>query len=122
MSRAESVLIVDDDEDYRAVLGDVLEGEGCTVYTAENGRRALDVLERIHPDLLVIDLMMPVMNGWDFCAALEQNPRLADIPVVILSGVPRFRPLGRMRVLSKPVRLDTLVALLDIVDAPDDAS
>jgi CheY-like chemotaxis protein len=111
-------LIVDDDAEYRAVLGAVLEGEGCTVYTADSGKTALEVLGVIRPDLLVVDLMMPVMNGWDFCAALEQKPELVDIPLVILSGVARFRPFGRLRVLSKPLRLNTLIGLLDIIDAP----
>jgi CheY-like chemotaxis protein len=118
MARAGSVLIVDDDEDHRAVLGEVLQAEGCAVYTAENGKRALEVLEHLHPDLVVVDLMMPVMNGWDFCAAMERDPELSSIPVVVMSAVARFRPVGHMRVLPKPVRLDTLMALLDIVDAP----
>jgi CheY-like chemotaxis protein len=118
MSRAASVLIVDDDEDHRNTLGEVLQGEGCTVYMADNGKHALEVLDVMRPDLVVVDLMMPVMNGWDFCAAIDRTPRLADIPIVILSAVARFRPAGRKRVLSKPIRLDTLLALLDIVDAP----
>jgi CheY-like chemotaxis protein len=122
MARAGSVLIVDDDEDHRAVLGEVLQAEGCAVYTAENGKRALEVLEHLHPDLVVVDLMMPVMNGWDFCAAMEGNPELSSIPVVVMSAVARFRPVGHMRVLTKPVRLDTLMALLDIVDAPSGRS
>jgi two-component system chemotaxis response regulator CheY len=117
MSRAHSVLIVDDDGDCRASLGEVLEGEGCTVYTAENGVRALELLKSVRPDLLVIDLMMPVMNGWDLCVELDRDPRLADIPVVVLSGVARFCPRGRKRIV-KPLRLNTLVALLDVVDAP----
>ena len=96
MARAGKVLIVDDDDDHLAVLGEVLEAEGCSVYTAENGKRALEVLEHVHPDLVVVDLMMPVMNGWDLCAAMEHDPHLADIPVVVMSAVARFRP-GRAR-------------------------
>lgn len=102
-------------------MAGVLQAEGCTVYTADNGERALELLGRIRPDLLVVDLVMPVMNGWDFCAELERDPRLADIPLVILSSVARFRPAGRKRYLSKPVRLDTLLELLDLVDRPSKA-
>jgi CheY-like chemotaxis protein len=118
MSRAKSVLIVDDDDEYRSILGEVLEGEGCTVYSASNGQLGLKVLDVVRPDLVVVDLMMPVMNGWDFCAALENDRALADIPVVVISSVARFHPMGHLRALTKPVGLDTLIALLDIVDAP----
>jgi CheY-like chemotaxis protein len=118
MSRASTVLIVDDDEDFRSALGEMLEGEHCRVLSAQNGKRALEMLEAIRPDLIVADLMMPVMNGWELSAELEKNELLKDIPVVILSGVARFRPLGRARVLSKPFGLSALVALLDIADTP----
>lgn len=118
MQRAGNILIVDDDEECRKSLKEVLESEGCTAYTAENGQRALEVLAVIRPDLIIVDLMMPVMNGWELCAVLEKDERLADIPVVVLTAVARMRPLGRKRVLQKPVSLPTLVALLDIVDTP----
>jgi CheY-like chemotaxis protein len=118
MPRASTVLIVDDDEEFRSALGEMLEGEHCKVLSAQNGRQALKILETIRPDLIVADLMMPVMSGWELSAELEKSELLRDIPVVILSGVARFRPLGRSRVLAKPFRLSTLVALLDMVDAP----
>jgi CheY-like chemotaxis protein len=116
--RATSVLIVEDDAECRTCLEGIFQEEGCLVFTANDGRHALEVLKHVRPDLLVVDLVMPVMNGWDLCAELEHRPELADIPVVILSAVARFRPAGRKRVLSKPVRLETVVALLDFVDAP----
>jgi CheY-like chemotaxis protein len=116
MPRPSTVMIVDDDDACRTSLQEVLASEGCTVYTAENGKRALDLLAVVRPDLLIVDLMMPVMNGWDLCAALEQNRRTADIPVAILTAVGRARPFGHKFVLQKPVTLSTLIALLDIVD------
>jgi CheY-like chemotaxis protein len=118
MPKASSVLIVDDDAETRACLEGVFQEEGCRVATAENGKRALEILEHFTPDLMLVDLVMPIMSGWDLCAALERDERLAAIPVVILSSVSRFRPLGRNRVLSKPVKLDTVLALLDYVDCP----
>jgi len=118
MPRVAHVLIVDDDEEFRSVLGELLEAEGCTVYTAEDGKRALDVLRVVTPDLVLVDLMMPVMNGWEFCAAIERSSSLADIPVVILSGVARFGPRDRSRVLVKPVERSALASLLDDVCAP----
>jgi CheY-like chemotaxis protein len=119
MPRAKSVLIVDDDEEYRNVMREVLEAEGCTVFSAPDGKAALKVLEVVHPDLLVVDLVMPVMNGWEFCAAVEKKRELADIPLVVLSSNAAFHPSGVTRALSKPVGLATLISLLDIVDAPD---
>ena len=116
MTRVASVLIVDDDREYRDVLADVLQAEGCAVFTAENGERALEVLEKLRPDLLLVDLLMPVMSGWELCEVLESTPRLADIPLVVLSAVAGLRPVGRSRVLSKPVRLNTLMQLLDLLD------
>jgi CheY-like chemotaxis protein len=116
--RAANVLIVDDDKDHRSALGEVLESEGCTVYTAENGRDALSILDVLHPDLLLVDLMMPVMDGWELCAELERTPRLADIPVVILSAAASVQRVGGRRVLAKPVGLSTVIALLDIIERP----
>ncbi len=118
MSRARSVLVVDDDAEGRSLLREVLEAEGCSVYVAENGRAALDMLRVVRPDLLVVDLMMPVMNGWELCEALDRDAALVDIPLVILSGAARFGPRNRTRVLAKPLRLNALIGLLDIVDAP----
>jgi two-component system, chemotaxis family, chemotaxis protein CheY len=118
MSQGKVLLIVDDDEDCRSSLGEVFESEGCKVYCAENGVHAFEFLAVIRPDLMIVDLMMPAMNGWDFCARLEQDTRLSNIPVVILTAVGRMHSFGQKRVLHKPVTLSTLVALLDIVDTP----
>jgi CheY-like chemotaxis protein len=118
MLRTRSVLIVDDDSDYRDALAEVLRGDGCAVFSAENGKQALEILSVIRPDLMIVDLVMPVMNGWDLCAALDHDRELADIPVAILSGVDRLAPFNQKHVLPKPLRIDTVVALLDMIDAP----
>ena len=73
-------MIVDDDDDIREVIEDVLRDEGCTVYQEPGGIEALATLRTVVPDLIIFDLMMPVMNGWTFYAELQQDPRL--IPVV----------------------------------------
>ena len=80
------VLVVDDDPDICLILQDVLESEGCTVIVAHNGQEALRVLEQRRPDVIVLDLMMPVMDGWEFAARLQQEPRWSDIPVVVVSA------------------------------------
>jgi CheY-like chemotaxis protein len=96
-----------------------LEGEGCTVSEAANGKAALRVLQDIVPDLILLDLMMPVMNGWALYGELQRDPRLAAIPIAVLSGVSRMRPFGSMHELHKPIDLPNLLGLLHAIEAPD---
>src|ERR687888_179468 len=84
--RRRRVLVVDDDRDLRELLGAVLSSAGYEVLMAENGAAALSVLRTALPDLIILDLMMPVMNGWQFREAQCALPDYARIPVVCLSG------------------------------------
>jgi CheY-like chemotaxis protein len=110
--RKRTVLIVDDDYDLRETMRDVLEEEGYLVETASNGQDALDILrEGASPEVVVLDLMMPVMDGWHFLDELERDSALADIPVVVMSASQD----GAQRLvdkifLSKPLDYHTLVA------------
>ena len=95
----QEVLVVDDDPDICLILQDVLEAEGCMVIVAHNGQEALRVLEQRRPDVIVLDLMMPVMDGWEFAARLQQAPRWS-IPVVVVSAdtlAARRKPAARRR-------------------------
>ena len=86
-NRCASILIVDDDREIRESLSDLLEDEGYSVTTAVNGQDAIDQLHRVrHPCLVLLDLMMPVMDGHEFLRALRADDRLAPIPVVIVSA------------------------------------
>lgn len=110
--RRRTVLIVDDDYDLRETMRDVLEEEGYRVQTASNGQEALDNLrDGESPEVVVLDLMMPVMDGWHFLDELKRDTALADIPVVVMSasqdGAQR---LGDKVFLSKPLDYHTLVA------------
>jgi CheY-like chemotaxis protein len=116
MSHRTCVLLVDDDADFRAIVAVVLAGEGCIVHEASNGREALQLLKLVLPDLIIMDLMMPVMNGWDLYAELQKDQKLADVPTAVLSAVGRLRPYGSLTVLKKPLDLGNLIALLDTVD------
>jgi signal transduction histidine kinase/DNA-binding response OmpR family regulator len=80
------VLILEDDEDSRHLLQKMLEKEGWTVYQAENGRVGLDVLREHEPDLILMDLMMPEMNGFEFVVELQKNERWATIPLIVLTA------------------------------------
>ena len=81
-----SVLVVDDDPDVRAMLGRMLEKTGWDVDEAENGRLALDHLAERRPALILLDLMMPVMDGFDFLVELHAIPDRRDIPVIVLTA------------------------------------
>jgi len=80
------ILVVDDDPDLREFLGLVLTSMGFEVTSAANGQEALDVMEGHDPDLILLDMKMPVMNGWEFCRALEG--RDARPPIVVLTAAP----------------------------------
>jgi CheY-like chemotaxis protein len=88
MTRARTctVLVVDDERLIRDVLGEFLRDAGYEVANAENGSVALAVLETCLVDVILLDLMMPVMDGFAFRARLLENPGLAHIPVMVLSA------------------------------------
>jgi CheY-like chemotaxis protein len=122
MARATNILIVDDDDDFREALRGLLEGEGCTVYEATDGKTALGILRSVVPHLILFDLNMPGMSGWDLYAELQKDVALAAIPVGVLSSSAHSRPTGRMHVLNKPIDLPNLLGLLRAIDAPDQLS
>jgi CheY-like chemotaxis protein len=108
-----AVLVVEDDDDIREVVANTLTSEGFQVYQANTGARALEVLQQIpHPCLILADLMMPVMSGWDLIKALSQDDRLATLPVVVVSAVDEEAPQGYRRV-KKPFDIDELIRIVD---------
>jgi CheY-like chemotaxis protein len=111
------VLLVDDDDDLREVLADVIAYGGYAVATAEGGSQALSWLRRNgRADLIVLDLMMPAMSGPEVKARLDGDPALAGIPVLVLSGDTRVAEqaaaMGAAGWLGKPVEIATLLAAL----------
>jgi two-component system, chemotaxis family, chemotaxis protein CheY len=80
------ILIVDDDPDLREFLRLMLTSMGFEVISAANGQEALHVLEGHNPDLILLDMKMPVMNGWEFCRAVDG--RDACPPIVVLTAAP----------------------------------
>jgi CheY-like chemotaxis protein len=115
--RRRRVLVVDDDRDLRDLLAAVLSSAGYEVLTAENGAAALSVLRTVLPDLIILDLMMPVMNGWQFREAQSALPDYARIPVVCLSGHHAARhqatALGISGCVLKPFEVDDLIATVN---------
>ena len=107
-----TVFIIEDDLDTREMLARFLELEGFQVESAENGKLALERLGHgTHACVILLDLMMPVMDGWQFREAQVQNEELAKIPVVVVSaaGRDRLERIDADAYLSKPVDLEELL-------------
>ena len=104
--RRESILVVDDDPNIRSLLQQEFIEAGYTVRLAENGRQALTLIREEAPGLVILDVMMPEMNGFDVAAVLKNDPATMDIPIIILSIVEdkeRGFRLGVDRYLTKPI-------------------
>ena len=113
----QAALVVDDDRDVRETVTEILEDQGFSVHCARDGREALDWL-RTHPtqtQVVVLDMVMPVMNGEDFLRAKEADPTMAGVPVVVVTAQ-RCHSLARHHsvkdCLPKPIRFDKLLAAL----------
>ena len=109
--RQPRILVVDDEANIRELLTQEFTEAGYTVVTAANGREAVAEVRRQRPDLVVLDVMMPEMNGFDVAAVLRNDPQTLDIPIIILSIVQdreRGFRLGVDRYLTKPINTDIL--------------
>jgi two-component system sensor histidine kinase/response regulator len=115
-SPSKTILLVEDDPGVRFATTAFLEDEGFSVIPASTGADALLILRHMDPpDLIVLDLMLPLMSGWDVSAELAKDERLARVPVIILSGVADTREAALLRVqpencVKKPVPPDKLLA------------
>ncbi len=110
--RTGPVLVVDDDPTILATVAETLDLEGYPVVTATNGAEALDVMERTSPSLVLLDMRMPVLDGWGFVRALRE--RGLDTTVVVMTATADARrwaaEIGAKGVLAKPFDLDDLIA------------
>jgi CheY-like chemotaxis protein len=120
-ARSDIVLVVDDDAAVRDAIQEFLASDGHDVAVAENGRVALDLLKGgLRPCAVILDLMMPVMDGWDFRAAQIASPELRRIPVVVITAAGFSREsvrtqFGDLPFFPKPLDPDALlVAIKDI--------
>jgi CheY-like chemotaxis protein len=99
---ADRVLLVDDDDELREALADVLQAAGYLVDVTANGREAMVQMRACSPGLVLLDLMMPVMDGWEVVAEMQRDPTLASIPVCVLSAMSNTAPVSQC-VLAKPI-------------------
>lgn len=114
------ILTVDDDEDIRNTISELLELEGFETVWAKNGQVAIDYMKSMNdhelPDLVLLDFMMPIMNGQEFCRAKAQIPRLANIPVVMMTASGNLMnvmdEVETEGYMSKPMDLLTVVKMV----------
>jgi two-component system, sensor histidine kinase and response regulator len=117
-STMSKILVIDDEENFRQVIIKVLSKQGFEVVAASDGTAGVELAAETLPDLIVCDLNMPVMDGYKVLAALRRDPKLADIPLVFLTGESEPRQvrhgmnLGADDYLTKPVNLDDLLSAI----------
>jgi CheY-like chemotaxis protein len=111
------ILIVEDDPDIRETLAEILEYEGHAVVAAASGEEALErLVGGLQPGVVLLDLMMPGVNGWGLAGRIRQIPALLEVPIVVVSGVhdleQQATKLGAAGCLNKPVEVERLLALV----------
>lgn len=113
------VLVVDDSPTIRKLVEITLRREGYTVVFAENGITTLAALRRYEPGLIILDVMLPAINGYQICQVIKRHPRCQGIPVIMLSGKDgafakvRGRMVGATEYLTKPFAPADLLAAVD---------
>ncbi len=112
------ILLIEDDTHVREIIKDILESENHEVVAAENGRAALDALEAMEmvPNLILADLMMPIMDGLKFREAQLKNPKFAPINFVLMTAATSFKVSkehGTFVFVSKPIKMEDLLRIID---------
>ena len=116
MTRA-PVLVVDDDPSILATVSELLDLEGYPFETATNGAEALSILQRVRPSVVLLDMRMPVLDGWGFCTAMRQSG--TSIPVVVMTAAQDARQwaeeIGAAGYVAKPFDLTDILSAIDRV-------
>ena len=124
-ARNSCVLVVDDDPNIRAMIVAALKREGDCFAEAPNGKEALDAMRREHPDVIVLDLMLPMVSGWDVLKERSRDPELQQIPVIVVSAsrepeIASAMDKGICAFLPKPFDINALAALVRSCLPPND--
>jgi CheY-like chemotaxis protein len=118
------ILVVDDEPLLRTILKDALEEAGYAVVLAENGQAAIDAAKTARPDCIVMDIIMPGLDGYDACTAMKADPALAAIPVFLISAtkdlrvVDRAEQVGAAGILPKPLPVEELLQTVALALGP----
>lgn len=120
MSNNQVVLVVDDSIDTIHMLNDVLESEKFTVLVALEGAQALTITQNMRPDIILLDAVMPHMDGFETCQRLKQIPQLADVPIIFMTGLSDTEHIvkglgaGGVDYVTKPIKTDELIARMRV--------
>jgi CheY-like chemotaxis protein len=116
---AQAILVADDDPDILSIVSMSLEAQGYTVHKATNGREAVDLAREHHPDLMLLDMMMPELSGYEAVAELKADPATREIPIVGLSAkamatdMARATDVGIDGYITKPFRIAQVMAAVE---------
>ncbi|QLF71099.1 response regulator transcription factor [Peteryoungia desertarenae] len=119
-NRRDIVLLVDDSPEALGFLTDALEEAGFSVLIATSGHAALSIVDRISPDVILLDAVMPGIDGFETCTRLKANPAVAQVPVIFMTGltetehVVKALECGGVDYLAKPINIDELRARIRV--------
>jgi DNA-binding response OmpR family regulator len=120
-SVAETILVVEDDDALRRLIEQVLVFDGFKVLAAGHGAEALRILNTVTPALMVLDLVLPWVNGLEVLATVRATPRLRSVPVLVVTGTPMTErdigDRGPLTILRKPVNVDALTPMVQALIA-----
>jgi two-component system, cell cycle sensor histidine kinase and response regulator CckA len=116
------IMIVEVEENSRVMLVNLLKGQGHTVLSALNGKNALELLKDFLPELVITDILMPEVDGFDLCRKMKSNPEWAHIPLIFYTATYTSRAdkelgmlMGASRFIIKPQEPDILIELINDV-------
>lgn len=104
-----AVLVVDDERDIREAMTEALVEAGFQVIAARDGEEALRKLRAFHPSVVLLDLTMPGMNGWQFREAQRADPDVAEIPVIVVTALGRPAGVDAAVTIQKPFGVEELI-------------
>jgi len=116
----EVVLIVDDSPETLGMLNEALEETGLSVLIALEGKQAINIAQKMTPDIILLDALMPNLDGFETCKQLKENPRLTDIPIIFMTGLSDTESVvkgfdaGGVDYLTKPINPDELIARMRV--------
>lgn len=121
MSEKKTIMVVDDNDDFVTVTRGILEGKGFAVVSASNGQEVFQLLQEKKPDLIILDIVMPKMDGLEVLTRLRETPETATIPVILLTAKGQYRDvllgfkLGTDYYISKPFTSTQLINGVNMV-------
>lgn len=110
-----TILIIDDSSVNNLLLENILEAEGYTVKVAFNGKEALDIISKEHPHIILLDIMMPGMNGFNVLEELKKQESTSGIPVIMVSAksdavdIDKSMEIGAIDYIIKPINIKTIL-------------